>query len=199
MQHFVIFHIQFTYLLSNSWPWKTTEEINIVYICLSVGIFKCNSPFFQINYTGKMITGHYYVGIQIRFSISKLVQCISNLLREDTEVTTWTISWWHSNIPALLRIVKLRICSQLWRKPDQQLHLATYTVNWGPLLHVRPCAVFFLRSVLQNEDENIQLTTFNCVFIQQHDGKNSKLWPLSKIKILYIICQWHFTEDILIG
>lgn len=43
-----------TYLLSNAWPWKTTEEINIVFICLSVGIFKCNEPLLQINYTRHM-------------------------------------------------------------------------------------------------------------------------------------------------
>lgn len=141
MQHFVIFHIQFTYLLSNAWPWKTTEEINIVYICLSVGIFKCNKPLLQKNYIGKMITGHYYVWIQIRFSISKLVQHISHLVREDTEVTTWTLSWWYSNIPAaLLRIVKLHTCSQLWRKPEQQLHLATYTVN--PITSKAMCTFF---------------------------------------------------------
>lgn len=87
---------------------------------LSVGIFKCNKAPFQINYTGKMITGHYYVWIQIRFSISKLVQHFSHLVREDTEVTTWTLNWWYSNIPAaLLRTVKLHTCSQLWRKPEQ--------------------------------------------------------------------------------
>lgn len=43
-----------TYLLSNAWPWKTTEEINVVFICPSVGIFKCNEPLLQINYTRHM-------------------------------------------------------------------------------------------------------------------------------------------------
>lgn len=43
-----------TYLLPNAWPWKTTEEIYVVFICLSVGIFRCNEPLLKINYTRHM-------------------------------------------------------------------------------------------------------------------------------------------------
>lgn len=81
-----------TYLLSNAWPWKTTEEINVVFICPSVGIFKCNEPLLQINYTRHMDHRSLLCMSpnQIFLAISKLV--LSVYLSLIFDIITWYAS-----------------------------------------------------------------------------------------------------------